>query len=169
MAAILYAPWRLAYVSSAERRDRSACIFCAAFGSADDRATLTLCRGRHSFALLNLYPYTTGHAMVAPIRHCEDLADVPVDALTEIMSTARDLTTALRELYHPHGFNVGFNVGEAAGAGIEEHLHLHVVPRWRGDANMMTVIGGTRVIPEDLGTTHERLQEALAGVRGGTR
>jgi ATP adenylyltransferase len=165
VAAILYAPWRLAYVSSADRRDRSKCVFCEAFGSSDDRATLPLHRGRHSFALLNLYPYTTGHAMVAPIQHCEALTDVSVDALTEIMSVARDLTAALRELYHPHGFNVGFNLGEAAGAGIEEHLHLHVVPRWRGDGNMMTVIGGTRVIPEDLAVTHERLQDALRRMR----
>ena len=168
MAGTLYAPWRLAYVSSADHRDRSQCVFCAAFESADDRGTLTLCRDRHSFALLNLYPYTTGHAMVAPIRHCEDLGDLPVEALVEIMSTAKELMTALRRIYGPHGFNVGFNVGEAAGAGIEEHLHLHVVPRWRGDNNMMTVIGGTRVIPEDLSVTWERVRGELEDVRGET-
>ncbi len=169
MAGILYAPWRLAYVASADGRDRDRCIFCAAFAATDDRDTLTLCRGEHSFALLNLYPYTTGHAMVAPIRHASDLAEVSVEALNEMMATTKDIMTALRKLYRPHGFNVGFNVGEAAGAGIEEHLHLHVVPRWRGDANMMTVVGGTRVIPEDLKVTHERMVGALAGVRGGCR
>lgn len=169
MAAILYAPWRLAYVSSADQRDRSECVFCAAFASTDDRATLTLCRGRHSFALLNLYPYTSGHAMVAPILHCEDLAEVPADALAEMMATVKGLIVALRELYNPHGFNVGFNLGEAAGAGIEEHLHMHVVPRWRGDNNMMTVIGGARVIPEDLGVTHERLRKLLDAAPGGAR
>jgi ATP adenylyltransferase len=166
VAGILYAPWRLAYVASADGRDRDQCIFCAAFAATDDRDTLTLCRGEHSFALLNLYPYTTGHAMVAPIRHASDLAEVSVETLTEMMATTKDIMTALRGLYRPHGFNVGFNVGEAAGAGIEEHLHLHVVPRWRGDANMMTVVGGTRVIPEDLKVTHERMVAALAGIHG---
>ena len=169
MTGILYAPWRLAYVSSADRRDRNQCVFCAAFESSDDRSTLTLRRDLHSFVLLNLYPYTTGHAMVAPIRHCDDLGDVPGDALVEMMNSVQDVMEALRRLYHPHGFNVGFNVGEAAGAGIEEHLHLHVVPRWRSDSNMMTVIGGTRVIPEDLGVTYDRLRAALEGNRGDER
>jgi len=103
--------------------------------------------------------------MVAPIIHCSDLADVDVEALTEMMATAKDLMAAMRLLYNPHGFNVGFNVGEAAGAGIEEHLHLHIVPRWHGDNNMMTVIGGTRVIPEDIGRTFERMCSALETVR----
>jgi ATP adenylyltransferase len=159
----LFAPWRLEYVSAADDRDRSECIFCDAYASTDDRATLTLQRGQWSFALLNLYPYTTGHAMVAPIQHCSDLSDVDEDTLTEMMRTSQDLMAAMRKLYNPHGFNVGFNVGEAAGAGIEEHLHLHVVARWRGDNNMMTVVGGTRVIPEDLGRTFERMTEALKG------
>ena len=136
-------------------------MFCAAYESTDDKATLTLRRDDHSFALLNLYPYTTGHAMVAPIRHCNDLADVSSATMNEMMATCRDLIAALKEIYHPHGFNVGFNVGEAAGAGIEEHLHLHVVARWRGDNNIMTVIGGTRVIPEDLAVTYERMSAAL--------
>ncbi len=148
-------------MASADGRDRSQCVFCAAYESSDDRATLTLQRGSRSFALLNLYPYTTGHAMVAPIQHCSDLADVPSETMNEMMETCRDLVEALREVYRPHGFNVGFNVGEAAGAGIEEHLHLHVVARWRGDNNMMTVIGGTRVIPEDLGVTFDRVSDAL--------
>jgi ATP adenylyltransferase len=152
-------------VSTADERDRSECIFCDAFASADDRATLTLRRDRRSFSLLNLYPYTTGHAMVAPIHHCSDLSDVDEDTLTEMMRTAQDLMAAMREVYNPHGFNVGFNVGEAAGAGIEEHLHLHVVPRWRGDNNMMTVVGATRVIPEDLERTFARMTEALKGAR----
>ena len=164
---ILYAPWRLEYVSSADDRDRDQCVFCRAFESADDPSTLTLCRDRHSFALLNLYPYTTGHAMVAPIRHCSDLADVEVEALTEIMGTAKQLMAAMKALYRPHGFNVGFNVGEAAGAGIEEHLHLHVVPRWHADNNFMTVIGGSRVIPEAMERTFERMSEALRTVRAG--
>jgi len=160
----LFAPWRLEYVSTVDERDRSQCIFCDAFASEDDRATLTLRRDARSFALLNLYPYTTGHAMVAPIHHCSELFEVDAETLTEMMRTAQDLMAAMRELYSPHGFNVGFNVGEAAGAGIEEHLHLHVVPRWRGDNNMMTVVGGTRVVPEDLGRTFERMTTVLARV-----
>jgi ATP adenylyltransferase len=100
--------------------------------------------------------------MVAPNKHCSDLADVDVETLTEMMATAVELMDALRDLYRPHGFNVGLNVGEAAGAGIEEHLHLHVVPRWLADNNMMTVIGSTRVVPEDLGSTFERMRNALA-------
>jgi ATP adenylyltransferase len=160
---ILFAPWRLEYVSTVDDRDRSQCVFCDAFASEDDRATLTLRRDTHSFALLNLFPYTTGHAMVAPIHHCSDLSEVDEETLTEMMRTAQDLMAAMREVYGPHGFNVGFNVGEAAGAGIEEHLHLHVVPRWRGDNNMMAVVGGTRVLPEDLGRTFEKMTAALAG------
>ena len=162
MVEILFAPWRLEYVSRADARDRSECIFCDAFASQDDRATLTLRRDSRSFALLNLYPYTTGHSMVAPIHHCSEFSDVDEETLAEMMRSAQDLMAAMRKIYHPHGFNVGFNVGEAAGAGIEEHLHLHVVARWRGDANMMTVVGGTRVVPEDLDRTFERMSLAVA-------
>jgi ATP adenylyltransferase len=169
MAGIIFAPWRLEYVSKVDDRDRSRCIFCDAFASQDDQATLTLRRDSRSFALLNLYPYTTGHAMVAPIAHCSELFDVDETTLTEMMRSAQDLMAAMREVYSPHGFNVGFNVGEAAGAGIEEHLHLHVVPRWRGDNNMMTVVGATRVVPEDLGRTLERMREALLRSSGGGR
>jgi ATP adenylyltransferase len=160
---ILFAPWRLEYVSTVDDRDRSQCIFCDAFASEDDRTTLTLRRDSLSFALLNLFPYATGHAMVAPIRHCSDLSEVDDETLMEMMRTAQDLMAALRHVYSPHGFNVGFNVGEAAGAGIEEHLHLHVVPRWRGDNNVMAVVGGTRVLPEDLGRTFEKMTAVLAG------
>ncbi len=157
----LFAPWRLEYVTAADSRDRSVCVFCRAYESEDDRATLTLWRRRRSFALLNLYPYTTGHAMIAPIHHASDLAQIDDETLFEIVRGVRIMMAALRDLYRPHGFNVGFNIGEAAGAGIEEHLHLHVVPRWRADNNLMGVVGGTRVIPEDLGTTYDRMMEAL--------
>ena len=166
MVEILFAPWRLEYVSKADDRDRSECIFCDAFASKDDHATLTLRRDPKSFALLNLYPYTTGHAMVAPIHHCSEISDVDDETLSEMMRSAQDLMKAMREIYRPHGFNVGFNVGEAAGAGIEEHLHLHVVARWRGDSNMMTVVGGTRVVPEDLDRTYEKMRRVLEAESG---
>ena len=117
--------------------------------------------------MLNLYPYTPGHSMVVPNNHCSDLALLDDETIAEMMLGARELMGVLRVLYKPHGFNIGVNVGEAAGAGIEEHLHLHVVPRWRADNNMMGVIGETRIIPEDLGTTFERMCAAVASSNGG--
>lgn len=158
----LFAPWRFDYVTTVEQRDRSECIFCRALYSSDDRATLTLLRREHCFALLNLYPYTSGHCMVAPGRHVSDLDVLDDSTLAEMMVVVRLLMKALREIYNPHGFNVGCNVREAAGAGIEEHLHLHIVPRWRGDTNLMGVIGETRVIPEDLERTFEKITQVLA-------
>jgi ATP adenylyltransferase len=157
----LFAPWRFAYVTAADQRDRGRCIFCSAHGSEDDGATLTLWRGRRSFVLLNRYPYTSGHSMVAPVQHVGELALLDRETLTDMMEDARRLVELLRQLYNPHGFNIGFNLGEAAGAGIEEHLHLHVVPRWRGDTSFMTVTGGVRVIPEDLETTFARMRSLV--------
>jgi ATP adenylyltransferase len=122
---------------------------------------LTLLRRSRCFGLLNLYPYTSGHAMVAPNTHLQNLDELDDATLAEIMIVAKSLMRTLRAVYDPHGFNVGFNVGEAAGAGIEEHLHLHIVPRWRGDTNIMGVIGQTRVIPEDLGTTFDKIRAKL--------
>jgi ATP adenylyltransferase len=163
----LFAPWRFDYVTTVDQRNRDECIFCRARDSEDERATLTLLREQRCFALLNLYPYTSGHCMVAPNFHVSDM-DVLDDAtLTEMMVITRSLMGVLRKLYDPHGFNVGFNVREAAGAGIEEHLHLHIVPRWRGDTNIMGVVAKTRVIPEDLGQTFDKITAVLA--RGDTR
>ncbi len=161
MVESLFAPWRFDYVTTVEQRDRNECIFCRALNSSDDRATLTLLRWEHCFALLNLYPYTSGHCMIAPSTHVSDL-DVLDDAtLAEMMMGVRTLMRVLRGIYSPHGFNVGCNVREAAGAGIEEHVHLHIVPRWRGDTNLMGVIAGTRVIPEDLEQTFDKITRAL--------
>ena len=162
MVESLFAPWRFDYVTTVDERNRDECIFCRARDSEDDRETLTLLRERRCFALLNLYPYTSGHCMVAPNDHVSDM-DVLDDAtLSEIMMVTKSLMGVLRRLYDPHGFNVGCNVREAAGAGIEEHLHLHIVPRWRGDTNIMGVIAKTRVIPEDLGRTYDKITTALA-------
>jgi ATP adenylyltransferase len=161
----LFAPWRFEYVTKVDQRDRSQCVFCRARTSEDDRATLTLLRRDHCFALLNLYPYTSGHTMVAPNTHRSDLDALDEATLAEMMVVARSLIRALRQVYGPHGFNVGFNIGEAAGAGIEEHLHLHIVPRWRSDTNLMGVIADTRVIPEDLHHTFDKLTAALAAGR----
>jgi ATP adenylyltransferase len=153
----VFAPWRFAYVSHAETGP--GCIFCAAAtGGADE---LTVLQGRDAFVLLNRYPYTSGHAMVAPRAHVAELADLDGAVLAEMMRLAQRVVEALREIYRPHGFNLGLNLGEAAGAGIADHLHLHIVPRWRGDTSFMTVSGGVRVIPEDLGDTYRKLVSIL--------
>jgi len=155
----LFAPWRFDYVSRADTT--SDCIFCAA--AAGEEGYLSLVREDPVFALLNLYPYTSGHTMVAPVAHVSDLTQVDDVTLAAMMRLASRVMTALRSVYDPHAFNVGMNLGETAGAGIPEHLHLHIVPRWRGDTNFMTVTGDVRVIPEDLHATRAKLRAALAG------
>jgi ATP adenylyltransferase len=118
-------------------------------------------RGTHNFIILNLFPYTSGHVMVAPYAHMDTIAVAPSEQLTEMMELAQRVIAALKKIYSPDGFNLGMNLGTAAGAGIREHFHLHVVPRWAGDANFTTIVGETRVLPEELSTTYRRLKEAL--------
>lgn len=153
----LFAPWRFEYVSHAETMP--GCIFCEAVAGAE--GALTLVREEHAFALLNRYPYTSGHSMVAPLRHVGDLVELEEPELASMMRLVQLVTAALRKVYHPHAFNLGMNLGESAGAGIPEHLHMHVVPRWRGDTSFMTVTGDVRVIPEDLATTLAKVRTAL--------
>ena len=133
------------------------CIFCQALerGDADP---LLLCRGRLAFVILNLYPYNNGHLMVVPNRHVASLTDARVDELAELMALTRHAEMALNEVYHPQGLNVGLNLGRPAGAGVADHLHVHVVPRWSGDTNFMSVVGSVRVLPEDLHATAARLK-----------
>jgi ATP adenylyltransferase len=144
-------------MSGAARRE--GCIFCemAASDPAHDRDRLILYRARFNLIVLNLFPYNCGHAMIAPYRHTATLAGLDTSSMTEMMELMRDLETALKSAYQPQGYNFGMNLGRAAGAGIEDHLHLHALPRWNGDANFMTTVGETRVLPEDLGTTYEKL------------
>ncbi|MGC8916489.1 MAG: HIT family protein [Thermoanaerobaculum sp.] len=142
-----------------------ACIFCAAV--AGGRETLTVASGDRVFALLNRYPYTAGHVMVAPKAHLGDLGALDRETLGELMEMAQKIVRALDRVYHPHGYNLGFNLGEAAGAGIVDHLHLHVVPRFRGDTNFMTTNAAVRVVPEDLETTWEKLTRVLEESHGG--
>ncbi|MCM3881795.1 MAG: HIT domain-containing protein [Vicinamibacterales bacterium] len=151
----LWAPWRLAYVTAAPAPSTD-CIFCDALTSAD--AELTVFRARHAFVILNLYPYNNGHLMVVPNRHLNTLALLTPDEQQELMSLTRLSEMALSEAYRPQGLNVGINLGRAAGAGIENHLHIHVVPRWQGDTNFMTAVGETRVLPEDLRQTASNLR-----------
>ena len=122
--------------------------------------TLTLARGERTFALLNRFPYTSGHTMVAPVAHVADLCELDAATLADLMGLVQRVVRAVRQVYQPHGFNVGFNLGEAAGAGIADHLHLHVVPRWRGDTNFMAVTADVRVLPEDLSVTRAKLRRA---------
>jgi ATP adenylyltransferase len=153
----LFAPWRFAYVTNAD--PTGGCIFCTAV--LDEGGALTVVRGERAFALLNRYPYTSGHTMVAPYAHVGDLGELDPTALTEMMGLTQKVVRALQRTYQPHGFNVGFNLGEAAGAGVADHLHLHIVPRWRGDTNFMTVNAGVRVLPEELDETCAKLRKAV--------
>jgi ATP adenylyltransferase len=151
----LWAPWRSAYVTSSSAGN-NACIFCNS--SEPGRDALVLARGRVSFVILNLYPYNNGHLMVVPTRHVATLAATTADEQGELMRFTRHAEIALTEGYKPQGINVGINLGRPAGAGVLDHLHVHLVPRWNGDTNFMTVIGDVRVLPEDLGTTAMKLR-----------
>ena len=155
----LWTPWRYRYIADASKDDR--CIFCDALGADDDRNTLIVLRGLKNFIILNRYPYTSGHVMVVPYEHVADLSAVDPATLAEMMTLTQRVQSALARTYHPEGYNLGMNLGRAAGAGVIGHLHLHVLPRWGGDANFMTVVGETRVEPEDLATTYDRLHKAL--------
>ncbi len=136
------------------------CIFCAAQKNpADDENNFVLHRGAHNFVILNLYPYITGHLMIAPFAHVGELDSAPKEVTDEMMDLAKHCETALRDVYHPDGFNLGMNLGRAGGAGIADHIHLHIMPRWAGDANFMTTVGETRVLPEDLSTTYQKVRE----------
>jgi len=156
----IWTPWRYRYVADATKDDR--CIFCDALEANDDPGMLIVERGKKNFVILNKFPYTSGHAMVVPYKHVGALADADGDTLAEMMQMAQRLQIALGNVYHPQGYNLGMNLGRAAGAGVTGHIHLHVLPRWAGDANFMTVTGETRVEPEELSVTFERMRKALA-------
>jgi ATP adenylyltransferase len=155
----LWAPWRLAYVTAAQVPPTD-CIFCDPSAGRD--VDLVVLRGRHAYVILNLYPYNNGHLMVVPTRHLAALEALTPDEQVELMHLARLSEMALNEAYRPQGINVGINLGKAAGAGIENHLHVHLVPRWSGDTNFMTAVGQTRVLPEELGATAARLRPIFA-------
>ena len=152
----LWTPWRSTYIKAEKREGR--CIFCDALTSSDDEKNLVVRRGRHSFVILNRYPYTSGHLMIAPYAHVSRLNDAPVDAVEEMVLFTRQSEVVLEEAYRPDGINLGMNLGRAAGAGIAEHIHLHVLPRWTGDANFMTSVAHTRIIPEALEETYSKLK-----------
>jgi ATP adenylyltransferase len=156
----LWAPWRIDYVAGPKDDD---CIFCAALARRDDRRNLVLYRGTRCFVMLNRYPYNSGHLMVAPVRHTGDLSELDPDTLLEIMTLTIRMKGVLETVMQPAGFNMGFNCGRPGGAGVEDHAHMHVVPRWSGDTNFMTVLGDTRVVPQALETLYDELAAVLAG------
>jgi ATP adenylyltransferase len=153
----IWSPWRYDYLASGGTKPVS-CVFCVNEDRTHDAERLIVFRGVFNFVILNLFPYTSGHLMVAPYEHLDTIVSARPEQLAEMMQLSQRSVSVLEKLYRAEGFNLGMNLGAAAGAGIREHFHLHVVPRWVGDANFMTVTGETRVLPEDLRTTYERMK-----------
>jgi ATP adenylyltransferase len=156
----LWTPWRHAYVSSGAKIP--GCVLCQAQENAEAEKSLVVHVARHNFVVMNLYPYNAGHVMVAPKRHVGSLGAATAEELTEMMELARRCESILTQAYRPDGINLGMNLGRPAGAGVADHIHLHVVPRWTGDTNFMTVVGETRVIPEDPAEACLRLRPYFA-------
>lgn len=158
---ILWSPWRYDYIksgSSEKERQPPPCVFCALQEDAgDDASKFILHRAKFNFVVLNIYPYISGHLLIVPYAHVGELDAAPKETTDELMDLTKRSQTLLRETYSPHGFNLGMNLGRAAGAGVADHIHLHIMPRWMGDTNFMSNIGETRVIPEDLRTTYSKL------------
>lgn len=154
----LWSPWRYRYISTADAA--TGCIFCTAAAEHKDEENLVVWRGRNLFVILNRYPYTSGHLMVVPYAHVATLEELPDETLAEIALATRDAEKHLRAIYRPEGLNIGMNIGKCAGAGIAGHVHTHVLPRWTGDANFMSVVGETRVLPEELNETYRKLSAA---------
>jgi len=155
----LWSPWRYQYVQ--KEKTGSGCVFCLAAASEQDQDNLVVYRGRNNFVMLNLYPYSTGHLMVVPYQHVDNLQETTGETLEEMILLVRDAQRHLGTVYRAPGFNLGMNLGESAGAGIAEHIHMHVLPRWPGDTNFMTTVAETRVLPEDLPGTWRKLREAF--------
>lgn len=152
----LWTPWRSTYMKAP--KEANACIFCEAVASDRDRENLVVYRARHSFVILNRYPYTSGHLMIAPYAHVHRLNAASEEAVDEIARLTRRAERILEEAYNPEGINLGMNLGRAAGAGIAEHIHMHMLPRWNGDSNFMTSVAHTRIIPESLDETYSKLR-----------
>ena len=155
----LWAPWRMAYIDSGDKKDEG-CIFCVKAAEDNDAENLILYRGERCFVLMNLYPYNNGHLMIAPYVHVASIEELDAPTLTDIMTTAQQCLAALRDAIHPHGYNMGINQGTTAGAGIADHVHFHVVPRWNGDTNFMPVLADVKVMPDYLQNTYRQLKDA---------
>jgi ATP adenylyltransferase len=155
----LWSPWRSEYIASAGEVDPAICVFCKLRDELEsDEANFVLHRASHNYVVLNRYPYTSGHLLIVPYEHVGELDSAAKATTDELMDLTKQSQTALREVYRPDGFNVGMNLGRSAGAGIADHIHIHILPRWSGDTNFMTSVAKTRVLPEDLSTTYGKLR-----------
>jgi ATP adenylyltransferase len=152
----IWSPWRMEYIENHNKEE--GCVFCNALSKTDSAENLIAFRGESAFVILNRYPYTSGHLMVIPYVHKPNLEELDSPTRAEMMELTTHCTTTLKNLYKPHGFNIGMNIGEAAGAGVLGHVHIHIVPRWKGDTNFMSTVGETRVLPEELETTYQRVK-----------
>jgi ATP adenylyltransferase len=155
---ILWAPWRIEYITQPKE---AGCIFCNKPSENQDKKNFILFRGKSAFVIMNFYPYNNGHLMIVPFRHISDIADLTADEKLELMDLLALSKEALRQTMSPQGFNIGMNLGEVAGAGIKDHLHFHIVPRWNGDTNFMPICGHTKVVSEGLTETWEKLKKAF--------
>lgn len=155
----LWAPWRIEYIESlGDENDDSECFLCRYWRETDnDEQHRLVWRGRRAFVVMNRFPYTNGHLLICPADHVGDLSELPETSSTEVARMTRDALRLLTDTIHPHGFNVGMNIGRCAGAGLPDHLHTHIVPRWNGDTNYMAIVGDVRVIPQALDTLRDRL------------
>ena len=153
----LWAAWRMKYISKAEAEE--GCIFCNALARPDNAENLIVARGAGTFLILNKFPYTSGHVMIVPFQHADSLELLDAPTRAEMMELVSRAIEVLRAVYNPQGFNVGINIGAAAGAGVPGHVHIHIVPRWGGDTNFMSTVGGVRVLPEELEQTYERIKQ----------
>jgi len=152
----IWAPWRLDYILGPKDKN---CIFCSKPRENEDKKNLILYRGKQNFVILNLFPYNNGHLMVVPYTHTSDIQGIGADDANEMMRLTKRCVALLKERFKPHGFNIGMNLESAAGAGIDEHIHMHVVPRWNGDTNFMPVLGETRVMPQHIQSTYDALAD----------
>ncbi|MDH5543617.1 MAG: HIT domain-containing protein [Nitrospinota bacterium] len=157
----LWAPWRIEYVLREKEKE---CVFCKMQGEEKDRENSILYRGKTNFIVLNIYPYNNGHLMVIPYRHTSELTGITGEEMDENGRLVQKSVEILQERFKPHGFNIGMNVGSPAGAGIDEHIHMHVVPRWSGDTNFMPVVGEVRVLPQHIRETYDALIESFKGI-----
>jgi ATP adenylyltransferase len=152
----LWSPWRYKYISKADQPQ--GCVFCL-LQEGSDEANYIIYRGAHNYVVLNIFPYTSGHLLIVPFAHIALLSEISKEISDEMMDLTKEAQSALGQEYRPDGFNLGMNLGRAAGAGVAEHLHMHVLPRWIGDANFTTVVAETRILPEELETCHKRLKK----------
>lgn len=155
----LWSPWRMEYIENSNRVE--GCVFCVMQEMADGPENLIAYRGKRAFVILNRYPYTSGHLMVVPFEHTSNLEELDPETRAEMMELTTRCMAVLRNLYNPQGFNMGANIGEAAGAGVRDHVHIHIVPRWVGDTNFMSTVGEARVLPESLETTFFRVRKGF--------